>query len=236
MGEESVILTRDASNRMRVLLNTCRHRGMRVCRYDEGNTNAFQCPYHGWTYAHRWQTDRRAAISDRIYEPPFDKDRWGLIEAGQGRELQRHHLGDLGCGRAAVRGIPGRREIRARYRLLFMGRGRGWHRGAGQCPEMDHSRELENPWRNFAGDVLHNILHHSVDLVGVGPTTAAGAMPKNPNASRKLARCHSRSRAPDDHLRAAQGSRTAGRLSESARSQPIFSRLRGGAAATAGGQ
>ena len=29
MGEESVILTRDAGNRVRVLLNTCRHRGMR---------------------------------------------------------------------------------------------------------------------------------------------------------------------------------------------------------------
>ena len=33
-----------------VFLNTCRHRGMKVCRYDEGNTVEFMCPYHGWSY------------------------------------------------------------------------------------------------------------------------------------------------------------------------------------------
>src|SRR5713226_10294810 len=48
MGEESVILTRDRQNQLHVFLNTCRHHGMRVCRYDEGNTLVFTCPYHGW--------------------------------------------------------------------------------------------------------------------------------------------------------------------------------------------
>ncbi len=38
MGEESVILTRDSRQHIHVFLNTCRHRGMKVCRYDEGNT------------------------------------------------------------------------------------------------------------------------------------------------------------------------------------------------------
>ena len=75
MGEESVILTRDASNQVRVLLNTCRHRGMRVCRYDEGNTTAFQCPYHGWTYT---LDGKLIGVQkyDRAYQPPFDKDQW----------------------------------------------------------------------------------------------------------------------------------------------------------------
>ena len=36
MGEESVLLTRDRENKIHVFLNTCRHRGMKVCRYDEG--------------------------------------------------------------------------------------------------------------------------------------------------------------------------------------------------------
>ena len=51
MGEESVILTRDSRQKIHVFLNTCRHRGMKVCRYDEGNTTVFTCPYHGWSYA-----------------------------------------------------------------------------------------------------------------------------------------------------------------------------------------
>ncbi len=51
MGEESVILTRDCSHHIHVFLNTCRHRGMKVCRYDEDNTAVFTCPYHGWSFA-----------------------------------------------------------------------------------------------------------------------------------------------------------------------------------------
>ena len=50
MGEESVILCRDQTGRIHVFLNSCRHRGMKVCRYDEGNTTVFTCPYHGWSY------------------------------------------------------------------------------------------------------------------------------------------------------------------------------------------
>src|SRR4030095_15358962 len=50
MGEESVILTQDNQGKLHVFLNTCRHRGMKVCRYDEGNTLLFTCPYHGWSY------------------------------------------------------------------------------------------------------------------------------------------------------------------------------------------
>ena len=51
MGEESVILCRDRANTIHVFLNSCRHRGMKVCRYDEGNTPVFSCPYHGWSYS-----------------------------------------------------------------------------------------------------------------------------------------------------------------------------------------
>src|SRR6266571_2937035 len=50
MGEESVILCRDRRGELYAFLNSCRHRGMKVCRYDEGNTTVFTCPYHGWSY------------------------------------------------------------------------------------------------------------------------------------------------------------------------------------------
>src|SRR5690348_16476156 len=35
MGEEAVILCRDRAGEVHVFLNSCRHRGMKVCRYDE---------------------------------------------------------------------------------------------------------------------------------------------------------------------------------------------------------
>ena len=50
MGEEAVIVTRDRQNRVHVLLNSCRHRGNMVCRYDQGNATLFTCSFHGWSY------------------------------------------------------------------------------------------------------------------------------------------------------------------------------------------
>src|SRR5690554_4984971 len=44
MGEDSVILTRDRKGEVHVLLNSCMHRGMKVCRYDKGNARSFTCP------------------------------------------------------------------------------------------------------------------------------------------------------------------------------------------------
>src|SRR5687767_7206846 len=48
MGEEQVIVTRDRQGKVHVLLNSCRHRGNMVCRYDQGHAFAFQCSFHGW--------------------------------------------------------------------------------------------------------------------------------------------------------------------------------------------
>ena len=50
LGPDPVIVVRSEDSQVRVLLNVCRHRGMRICRSDLGNSAHFRCPYHGWTY------------------------------------------------------------------------------------------------------------------------------------------------------------------------------------------
>src|SRR6266511_1320107 len=50
MGEDPVIAWRGADNKVRVMLNVCRHRGRRVCGEDQGQAANFRCPCHGWTY------------------------------------------------------------------------------------------------------------------------------------------------------------------------------------------
>ena len=45
-----LILCRDDEMRVRVFLNSCRHRGAIVCREAQGNATHFSCFYHGWTY------------------------------------------------------------------------------------------------------------------------------------------------------------------------------------------
>jgi len=82
MGEESVILCRDREKKVRVFLNSCRHRGMKVCRYDEGNTSVFTCPYHGWSYG----TDGRLVgvpYFREAYHSTLDRSQWGLVEVAQ---------------------------------------------------------------------------------------------------------------------------------------------------------
>src|SRR5262249_31686832 len=51
----SMILSRGDDGIVRVLLNTCTHRGAMVCRQKSGNAKTFQCPYHAWTYNSRGQ-------------------------------------------------------------------------------------------------------------------------------------------------------------------------------------
>src|SRR6202045_692518 len=82
MGEESVILCRDRAQKVHVFLNSCRHRGMKVCRYDEGNAAVLTCPYHGWSYA----TDGKLVgvpYFREAYHGTLDRSRWGLIEVAQ---------------------------------------------------------------------------------------------------------------------------------------------------------
>jgi len=50
-----LILVRGDDSIVRVLLNTCTHRGAMVCRQKSGNAKTFQCPYHAWTFNSRGQ-------------------------------------------------------------------------------------------------------------------------------------------------------------------------------------
>jgi 3-phenylpropionate/trans-cinnamate dioxygenase subunit alpha len=74
MGEEPVIVTRDSNGILRGFLNTCRHQGMRVCRADKGNTAAFTCSYHAWTY------DTTGAL---IGVPKFQACYYGELDKSQ---------------------------------------------------------------------------------------------------------------------------------------------------------
>src|ERR1700757_331342 len=82
MGEESVILCRDRAGKVHVFLNSCRHRGMKVCRYDDGNAAVFTCPYHGWSYG----TDGALVgvpFFREAYHSELDRSKYRLVEVPQ---------------------------------------------------------------------------------------------------------------------------------------------------------
>ncbi len=82
MGEDAVIVVRDSGGKPRVMLNRCRHRGVKLCPYDRGSTKTFSCVYHGWVY----DNDGRLVHVpeyEKGYDGVLDKEQSGLIEVPQ---------------------------------------------------------------------------------------------------------------------------------------------------------
>src|SRR5947208_79647 len=85
MGTEEVLVTKSRKDKqIHVFLNSCAHRGMKVCRYDQGNALLFTCPFHAWTY------DTNGALvgaaykdSPQAYMGELDMEHWGLREVAQ---------------------------------------------------------------------------------------------------------------------------------------------------------
>ena len=79
IGEDPFIVVRGDDGRIRVLFDSCRHRGTRVCMADKGNASSFLCPFHGWVYKN---TGELGPIPARktSYKSLDDK-KWGLVPA-----------------------------------------------------------------------------------------------------------------------------------------------------------
>lgn len=76
VGEESLVVVRDAGGAVRAHFNVCRHRGSRIVAEPCGHARALVCPYHQWTYA----LDGRLAGA-RLMGPEFDKTEHPLRSA-----------------------------------------------------------------------------------------------------------------------------------------------------------
>lgn len=50
MGEDNVIVARGRDGVIRAFLNSCPHRGNRVCHAERGTARGFVCNYHGWSF------------------------------------------------------------------------------------------------------------------------------------------------------------------------------------------
>ena len=82
MGEDPVLVTRGQDGVIRAFLNVCRHRGNRVCRADSGNSNAFVCAYHGWTYGTDGKLVAVPSLKEAYYDE-LDTSKWGLVPVAQ---------------------------------------------------------------------------------------------------------------------------------------------------------
>jgi p-cumate 2,3-dioxygenase alpha subunit len=76
-----MVLVRGDDAIIRVLLNTCTHRGALVCRQKSGNAKTFQCPYHAWTFNSRGQLI--GVPGEESYSDAFSREQKRLISPAQ---------------------------------------------------------------------------------------------------------------------------------------------------------
>lgn len=172
MGEESVVLTRDALGKIHAFLNSCVHRGMKVCRYDMGNSRVLECPYHGWGYS---LDGRLAAVpNEEAYFGVLDRSRWGL------KEVSRIAIYKGSIWASWDPEAPDFEEYLGEDGLLHLDTlldTRDGRPGSIETVEVIPGIQkglVPCNWKfgaeNFIGDGYHNHSHRSVDLVGIGPS------------------------------------------------------------------
>jgi len=77
IGDQALIITRDADGRLHAFHNTCRHRGSELCAEVRGrfSRERIVCPYHSWTYA---LSGDLLATPHRLPSTDFEPARFGL--------------------------------------------------------------------------------------------------------------------------------------------------------------
>ena len=188
MGEESVILCRDRQGELHIFLNSCMHRGMKVCRYDEGNTPVFTCPYHGWSYATDGKLVGVPYFKDAYHEE-LDKSKWGLVEVAQLENYKGSIWATWDPSAPAFGDYIGGFKL---YLDLLLDTWDGQEGGTevfGGVEKWVIPCNWKFPSENFIGDRYHNISHRSVDMVGIGPSGQGRRDMTERNGSRSLDIC-----------------------------------------------
>jgi PAH dioxygenase large subunit len=166
LAGEPVVVIRGSDGVVRAFLNSCRHRGMRVCRADRGNAKFLRCPYHGWSYS--TEGDLIAVFAEELYHPDhLDKESLGLIPVDQ---LETYKGMIFGCW---SKDTPPLDEFLGDMRFyldMFVGRTDGGVEVMGP-PQI---WEVETNWKfatdNFTGDNFHLYsAHGSVAELGLLP-------------------------------------------------------------------
>lgn len=171
MGEDPVLVVRGDDGKVRAFLNTCRHRGNRVCRLDEGNAKHFTCAYHGWSYTNEGKLSGVPSFKEYWYEE-LDKDRWGLAPVPLVDSYKGLIFGNLDPKAMGLREYLG--EM-AWCLDTFLDRCPGGTEVLGGA----HRWTMEANWKtaaeNFGGDAYHVALTHQSALrSGFGGNAGAG--------------------------------------------------------------
>lgn len=161
MGEDSVIVTRDNSDKLHVMLNRCRHRGVKLCPHDRGTSRTFSCVYHGWVFGNDG-TLLEVPELEKGYDN-LDKAKWGLIEVPQVCSYGGFIFANWDAGAAPLETYLG--DLRYYFDNSF---GRLYAGGVEMSPIKQRARTHHN-WK-IAADNASDMYHFAVSHAGAAQT------------------------------------------------------------------
>ena len=151
MGEDPVIVVRDKTDRLRAFLNSCSHRGAKVCRVDSGVATLFRCPYHAWTYS----TEGALVAVPRLgpaYGDALDMSQHGLREVAHVESFHGMVFGTWDAEAPSLREYLGDMAF---YLELMLSRMDGGTEAIGGVHKWTINVNWKIPSENFAGDHYH---------------------------------------------------------------------------------
>jgi PAH dioxygenase large subunit len=171
LAGEPIVLIKGDDGEIRAFLNSCRHRGMRVCRADRDKVNFMRCPYHGWAYDKQGQLV--AAFAEELYdEGRLNKPELGLIQVAQVDTYRGMIFGTWDETAPPLDDYLGDMKF---YLDLYLGRTDGGVEVVGA----PHVWDVRTNWKfaadNFTGDNFHLYTAH-------GSVVELGMLPPDPMA------------------------------------------------------
>ena len=167
MAEDPVLVVRQADGSIRAFLNQCRHRGMRLCRADQGNARAFTCSYHGWAYD----------IGGRLSSVPMEREAYGEVDRDAWSPLQVPRIAVykglvFGCWDPQAPALEAYLGDMAWYIDIFLDRAAGGTEVIGGV----HKWVIRCNWKfaaeQFASDMYHTGYSHASPLLAALPEGA----------------------------------------------------------------
>jgi phenylpropionate dioxygenase-like ring-hydroxylating dioxygenase large terminal subunit len=164
IGNDAFVLVRGEDGQVRLLFDSCRHRGAFICRAEKGNASHFRCSYHGWTYKNTGELTG-APLYKQAYGETFDRGQWGLLTAPHLESLHGFVFASLDPGAPSFEEYLG--GMKWYFDFMFGQLNEGWEVvGEPQRWVMDSN------WKtgadNFSGDDYHTLyLHRSITELGL---------------------------------------------------------------------
>ena len=163
MGEDAVIVVRQRDGSTKAFLNSCTHRGNRLCHADSGNAKAFTCNYHGWSFAADG-TLAAVPLEHEVYRDEIDRSQWGLRPVAQ---VESFHGFVFGCFDPQAPDLKEYLGDMAWYMETFMATG-----GGASLVGPPMKSILRCNWKtqteNFIGDAYHVGWTHGAALQVIG--------------------------------------------------------------------